>query len=86
MTPIIPEAKLHAAFSVFLQSKNNITFDKPIQWINVPVNEVVVDVFSLHFLRPWLRGVRTSMRRHAGVVGYRPGARAYDQRVKYVIG
>ena len=86
MTPIIPEAKLHAAFSVFLQSKNNLTFNKPIQWIKMPVNEVVVEGFFPPFFAAVLARVRTSMRRHAGVVGYRPGARAYDQRVKYLIG
>ena len=76
MAPIILEAKLHAAFSVFLQSKNNVTFDKPIQWIKMPVNEEVVEGFFPPLLRPWLHGVRASMYGHAGVVGYRPGARA----------
>ena len=56
MTPIIPEAKLHAAFSVFLQSKNNVTFDKPIQWIKMPVNEVVVNVFFPPFFAAMVAG------------------------------
>ena len=56
MTPIIPEAKLHAAFSVFLQSKNNVTFDKPIQRINVPVNGVVVKGFFPPFFAAVVAG------------------------------
>ena len=56
MAPIILEAKLHAAFSVFLQSKTNVTFDKPIQWINVPVNGVVVEGFFPPFFAAVVAG------------------------------
>ena len=52
----------------------------------MPVNEEVVEVFFPPFFAAVVAGVRASMCGHAGVVGYRPGARAYDQCVKYVIG
>lgn len=77
----------HARPSVFFCSeRTNTTFDKPILWINMPVNEVVLKGFSLHFLRGCLQTVGTTMYRHVGERGYRPGAREYDQRARDVNG
>ena len=73
MTPIIPEAKLHAAFSVFLQSKNNITFDKPIQRINVPVNGVVVKGFFPPFFAAVVAGSKDINASPRGCGGVSPG-------------
>ena len=70
----------------FCSERTNTTFDKPILWINMPVNEVVLKGFSLHFLRGCLQTVGTTMYRHAGERGYRPGAREYDHRARDVNG
>jgi len=56
------------------------------QWSNMPVNEVVVNVFSTSFGGLWLQMAITTMRRHAGVREYRPGAGGYDQRARDVNG
>ena len=40
------------------------------QWSNMPVNEVVVNVFSTSFGGLWLQMAITTMRRHAGVREY----------------
>ena len=70
----------------FCSQRTNTTFNKSMQWSNMPVNEVVVNDFSTSFGGLWLQMAITTMRRHAGVREYRPGAGGYDQRARDVNG